>query len=219
MKKTISMTAVSLLASSFLFITAAGAVVWSSDERGEANYFSSSSTGKSLVVADRSMSGSGDHHSFGPVIWSSDERGEAHYFPAAPESERSLAATDYRSKDAAGQVASRPVIWGSDERGEAQLFASSSADSPKGMTSEPAAELTVAGTIRIENPAIWPSEERLAAESVILRNDRGEVFELADNKVGNDLRNLDGRSVEIKGTVLEDAGRTTISVDDYNLLK
>ncbi|BDD88226.1 hypothetical protein [Desulfofustis limnaeus] len=218
MKKTISMTAVSLLASSFLFITAAGAVVWSSDERGEANYFTSS-TGKTLVVADRSMSGSSVHHSFGPVIWGSDERGQANYFPASPESERNLAATDDRSTDATGQVASGPVIWGSDERGEAQLFASSSADSPKGMTSEPAAELTVAGTIRIENPAIWPSEERLAAESVILRNDRGEVFELADNKVGNDLRYLDGKSVEIKGTALEGAGRTTISVDDYNLLK
>jgi hypothetical protein len=213
------MTAVSLLASSFLFITAAGAVVWSSDERGEANYFTSSSTGKSLVVADRSMSGSSDHHGFGPVIWSSDERGQANYFPASAESERSLAATDGRSTEASGHMALRTVIWGSDERGEAQLFASSSANSSKDMTSEPAAELTVAGTIRIENPAVWPSEERLAAESVILRNDRGEVFELADNKVGNDLRNLDGRSVEIKGTVLEDAGRTTISVEDYNLLK
>jgi hypothetical protein len=60
-----------------------------------------------------------------------------------------------------------------------------------------------------------PAEERVTLSGTI-SNDN--PFSLADNAKGLKLSDLDGRSVEIKGTVMERAGEKVIEVSDYNVL-
>lgn len=78
--------------------------------------------------------------------------------------------------------------------------------------------LTLSGTISSDNLFRWHSEERSPTDSVTFRNNNGQTFDLAENVNSIGLSNLDGRTVEIKGTVMERAGEKIIEVSDYSIV-
>ncbi len=107
--------------------------------------------------------------------------------------------------------------WHSEER--AAALQSSPFDSLSEQPSLAGNQQTLSGTIAVENKARWYSEERAAAESVTLQKNDGETIELANSSRVLSLRDLDGKSVEVKGTVMERAGQRVISVNDYNIIE
>lgn len=84
----------------------------------------------------------------------------------------------------------------------------------------------------IEEPAIPPaaSEKALpSGESVTLSGtidkdsnfvaDNGDAYTLSDNDRSLELKALTGKKVEIKGTVMEEEGKKTVEVMEYNILE
>jgi len=140
------------------------------------------------------------------VSWNFDEgnfNSGAEVIDSGPATDR-LAASDFGGDDA------RLVSWNSDEG----YF-----DSGAAALRQPADEqVSLSGTISNDNPVRWHSEEIAATDSVTFRAGSGNTFSLADNAKGLKLSDLDGRSVEIKGTVMERAGEKVIEVNDYNIL-
>ncbi len=50
-------------------------------------------------------------------------------------------------------------------------------------------------------------------------DDKGEVFNLASNEKGMEVKSMNGMKVEIKGTVMEKEGQKVVEVIEYNILK
>jgi len=50
-------------------------------------------------------------------------------------------------------------------------------------------------------------------------DDQGTVFTLADNEKSLEVKSLQGQKVEIKGTVMEEAGQKTVAVTEYTILE
>ncbi|KJS00038.1 MAG: hypothetical protein VR65_14060 [Desulfobulbaceae bacterium BRH_c16a] len=50
-------------------------------------------------------------------------------------------------------------------------------------------------------------------------NEEGETFRLADNEKGMEVKTLSGMKVEIKGTVMEEAGQKTVEVQEYHIIE
>ena len=73
------------------------------------------------------------------------------------------------------------------------------------------------------------SAEKKAAESEViitgtindanqLVDKEGQVFSIADTKKGNELATIFGKTVKVKGTVLEDEGLKQINVSTYKVI-
>jgi len=72
------------------------------------------------------------------------------------------------------------------------------------------------------------SGEKKAAESEViitgtiygnqLMDKEGQVFSIADTKKGNELATIFGKTVKVKGTVLEDEGLKQINVSTYKVI-
>ncbi|OGQ89268.1 MAG: hypothetical protein A2464_03350 [Deltaproteobacteria bacterium RIFOXYC2_FULL_48_10] len=93
--------------------------------------------------------------------------------------------------------------------GSAGIFGPDKAETKKsGATTEQAMpagkQLTLSGTIDANSRFI---------------NNTGEVFALADNEKSKEVKSLQGQKVEIKGTVMEKAGKKTVEVIEYNILE
>ncbi len=56
-------------------------------------------------------------------------------------------------------------------------------------------------------------------DSYQIVTDQGDVYEVADTDVGNDLLNNIGKKVEITGTVADEEGVKTITVASYLVLE
>jgi hypothetical protein len=50
-------------------------------------------------------------------------------------------------------------------------------------------------------------------------DDQGQLFTLADNEKSLEVKSLQGQKVEIKGTVMEEAGQKTVAVTEYTILE
>jgi hypothetical protein len=91
--------------------------------------------------------------------------------------------------------------------GSAGMFGSDKAEPESGAATEqatPAGEqLTLSGTIDANSRFV---------------DDKGEVFALANNEKSMEVKSLQGQKVEIKGTVMEEAGQKTVEVTEYNIL-
>jgi hypothetical protein len=69
-----------------------------------------------------------------------------------------------------------------------------------------------------------PAGEQLILSGTIDENsqfvdEQGEIFTLANNDKGLEVKSMSGMKVEIKGTVMEKEGQKTVEVIDYNILK
>ncbi len=69
-----------------------------------------------------------------------------------------------------------------------------------------------------------PAGEHLTMSGKINENsqfvdNKGEVFNLADNEKGMEVKSMSGMKVQIKGTVMEKEGKKVIDVTEYNVLK
>lgn len=69
-----------------------------------------------------------------------------------------------------------------------------------------------------------PAGEQLVLSGMIDENsqfvdDKGEIFNLASNEKSMEVKSMNGMKVEIRGTVMEEEGKKTIEVTDYNILK
>lgn len=92
--------------------------------------------------------------------------------------------------------------------------------------------LTLAGTAVTTLNATQqadPAVEQAAATEQVLRgtidansqliDEKGEVFNLANNDKGMEVKSMSGMKVEIKGTVMEKEGQKVVEVIEYNILK
>ena len=69
-----------------------------------------------------------------------------------------------------------------------------------------------------------PADDQLTLSGTIdensqLVNEQGEIFTLADNDKGMEVKAMNGMKVEIKGTVMEEEGQKTVEIIEYNILK
>ena len=48
---------------------------------------------------------------------------------------------------------------------------------------------------------------------------KGEIFNLANNDKGMEVKSLTGKQIEIKGTVMERAGMKIVDVKEYKVLE
>ncbi|MBE0582928.1 MAG: hypothetical protein IH612_04115 [Desulfofustis sp.] len=204
MKKIISTTTAFLFVASLGIVGSAAATSWNFKE----NYLDRSVTTVSdskKSAPDRTMltssSDSGERHIVG---WNFDEG----IFSSGAEIFDSGSATDQIAA-ASNDDDGRLVSWNSDE---------GRFDSGATLRLPAEEQVTLSGTISNDNPVRWHSEEIAATDSVTFRAGSGNSFSLADNAQGLKLSDLDGRSVEIKGTVMERAGEKVIEVSDYNVL-
>ncbi len=70
---------------------------------------------------------------------------------------------------------------------------------------------------------ILPAGEKLTLSGTISENNRfvddnGLVYNLANNDKSEEVKALSGQRVEIKGTVMEQAGKKTVEVNDYKII-
>ncbi|MCP4340474.1 MAG: hypothetical protein GY799_16690 [Desulfobulbaceae bacterium] len=84
---------------------------------------------------------------------------------------------------------------------------------------EPATEEVIAAAEQA-----MPAGEQLILSGTIDENsqfvdEQGEIFTLANNDKGLEVKSMSGMKVEIKGTVMEKEGQKTVEVIDYNILK
>jgi hypothetical protein len=204
MKKIISTTTAFLFVASLGIATTATAASWNFKE----NYLDRSVTTVSdskKSAPERSMftsSSSSDERNI--VSWNFDEGN----FNSGAEIVDSGPAANQLAASGSGDDA-RLVSWNSDE---------GRFDSGAALRLPAEERVTLSGTISNDNPVRWHSEEIAATDSVTFRASSGNTFSLADNAKGLKLSDLDGRSVEIKGTVMERAGEKVIEVSDYNVL-
>jgi hypothetical protein len=85
--------------------------------------------------------------------------------------------------------------------GSAGIFSSDKAEteSDQAVLGE---QLTLSGTIDANSQFV---------------DDQGQVFALADNEKSLEVKSLQGQKVEIKGTVMEEAGQKTVVVTEYTI--
>lgn len=204
MKKIISTTTAMMFVASLGIAGTAAAASWNFKE----NYLDSSVTAVSdskKSAPERSMHSSSHVSDERNVVgWNFDEgnfNSGAKIIDSSPATEQ-LAASGSEDNP-------RLVSWNSDE---------GRFDSGASLRLPEEEQVTLSGTISNENPVRWHSEEIAATDSVTFRAGSGNSFSLADNAKGLKLSDLDGRSVEIKGTVMERAGEKVIEVSDYNIL-
>ncbi|MCB2216537.1 hypothetical protein [Desulfofustis glycolicus] len=138
------------------------------------------------------------------VSWNFDEGN----FTSGAEIIDSAPAADRLAASGSGDDV-RLVSWNSDE---------GRFDSGAALRLPAEERVSLSGTISNDNPIRWHSEELAATDSVTFRAGNGNTFSLADNAKGLKLSDLDGRSVEIKGSVMERAGEKVIEVSDYNVI-
>lgn len=142
--------------------------------------------------------------------WNSDETKAlepvVHFSPSEQSGPDRLASSEARGSDYL-------VRWHSDEAPPIRPVVWLAASQRSG------AEFTLAGTISNAAGFRWNSDERFPSDSVIFQNAGGETFGLASNAKSLELSTLSGKSVEIKGTVMEGAGHKVIEVSDYSVLE
>ena len=69
-----------------------------------------------------------------------------------------------------------------------------------------------------------PADEHLTLSGAIDENSRfvadsGDIYTLSDNDKGLEVKTLSGQKVEIKGTVMEEAGQKTVEVTEYTIIE
>lgn len=93
-------------------------------------------------------------------------------------------------------------IYGSDDEPEAKSPAAPPAATEEAL---PAGEaVTLSGTID---------------ENSNFVADTGDSYALSDNDKSTELKALTGKKVEIKGTVMEEEGKKSVEVTEYNILE
>ena len=205
MKKIISTTTAFLFVASLGIAGTAAAASWNFKEdyldRSVTTVSDSKKSAPEQSMAATSSRGSDERH---VVSWNFDEGN----FTSGAEVIESGPAADRLAASGSGDDV-RLVSWNSDE---------GRFDSGAALRLPTEERVNLSGTISNDNPIRWHSEELAATDSVTFRAGNGNTFSLADNAKGLKLSDLDGRSVEIKGTVMERAGEKVIEVSDYNVI-
>ena len=83
---------------------------------------------------------------------------------------------------------------------------------------------TKSDTAATATEQLKPADEPLTLSGSIDENSRfvddsGQIYTLADNDKGMEIKTLSGQKVEIKGTVMEEAGQKTVEVKEYNIIE
>jgi hypothetical protein len=86
------------------------------------------------------------------------------------------------------------------------------------------AETKTESPVSVAPDANLPAGEELSLSGTIDENSRfideqGEIFNLADNDKGMEVKALTGQKVEIKGTVMEAEGEKTVEVTEYSIIE
>lgn len=92
-------------------------------------------------------------------------------------------------------------FFGSDEEVKPKPEAAATATEQLKPAGEP---LTLSGTI--------DESSRFVA-------DGGQIYNLSDTDKGLEVKTLSGQKVEIKGTVMEEAGQKTVEVKEYSIIE
>ena len=92
--------------------------------------------------------------------------------------------------------------FGSDEKAETTSESAASA-TPEGEIAA-GEELSLSGTIDENSQFV---------------DELGEIYNLANNDKGMEIKSLTGQKVEIKGTVMEAEGQKTVEVTEYNIIQ
>jgi hypothetical protein len=204
MKKIISTTTAFLFVASLGIAGSAAAANWNFKENYLERSVTTVSDSKKSAPERTMLTSSRSSDERQVVSWNFDEGN----FSSGAEIIDSGPATDQIASSSGGDDG-RLVSWNSDE---------GRFDSGAALRLPSEEQVTLSGTISNDNPVRWHSEEIAATESVTFRAGSGNSFSLANNAQGLKLSDLDGRSVEIKGTVMERAGEKVIEVSDYNIL-
>jgi hypothetical protein len=92
-------------------------------------------------------------------------------------------------------------------------------------------ETESSGPPAIETPAASTEAEKALPEGKLITlsgsidesnrfvSESGEAFDLSDSERGMEVKALTGKKVEIKGTVMEEEGKKTVEVTEYNILE
>jgi hypothetical protein len=103
--------------------------------------------------------------------------------------------------------------FGSDDKAETKSESTAPAASVKSDAASPAA-----------SDEVLPADKQLTLSGTIDENSqfvdkKGEIFNLANNDKGMEVKSLTGKQIEIKGTVMERAGLKIVDVKEYKILE
>lgn len=103
--------------------------------------------------------------------------------------------------------------FGSDDKAETKSESAAPAASVKSDAASPAA-----------SDEVLPADKQLTLSGTIDENSqfvdkKGEIFNLANNDKGMEVKSLTGKQIEIKGTVMERAGLKIVDVKEYKILE
>lgn len=107
----------------------------------------------------------------------------------------------------------------------AALFgADDKAEKSKSESAAPAASVKSDAASPAASDKVMPADKQLTLSGTIDENSqfvdkKGEIFNLANNDKGMEVKSLAGKQIEIKGTVMERAGLKIVDVKEYKILE